>query len=777
MIKIGMTVAERYEVLEKIGTGGMSDVYRAKDHKLNRFVAIKVLKQEFSENKDFLQKFRSEAQSAAGLMHPNIVNVYDVGEESGSHYIVMELVEGITLKKYIERKARLSVREAVSIAIQVAQGIEAAHNNHIIHRDIKPQNVIISMDGKVKVTDFGIAKAASSNTITSNVMGSVHYTSPEQVRGGFSDEKSDIYSLGITIFEMLTGRVPFNGDTTVAVAIKHIQEPMPSPRDYVPEIPISLEKIVLKCTQKSPDRRYASAPELIEDLKKSLISPDEDFVKLDENDHSGDTKDISPQEIKKIRAQANRRDSFDAQMLLGGATMPEGEAAGEEMPEEEYYPEEGEYEGEYGEEYIEGEGEEYYPEEEMTDDGSYAGAPVIEEIISKRKKGSDDAQQKGQAKKKKKKRRPAGEKADAADKNEKRATSRANGRPVAPDAARKHAQGTSGRPRTAEERRRNASRNAGRRKGRYEDEYDPRMELLTTVLIVIAALVVAVIFLYIVWNAVGFGKERPGSSSQTTATPTVEQSTEEPTKAGTQVGTDGRSLPVPSVVGLTKAEATAKLESDGFKVILMSTNSEDVARDVVVRQDPEGGSSVPIGSEITVTYSIGKESIQVPMPDLKGKTEEEATRLLAEAGLTGKKGDDEYSEDYPEGTVCYQNYSAGSTVNNDTEVEYRISKGVEPAYYKLDSYVVDAPGDYAGGNATITLTAEDGTQLWSITTDVFPVKINNLSGIYMKPRGILTIDYMINESQEVTDEEGNVSIQTVQVPKHTDGVIIEFKKE
>ncbi|MBR3734243.1 MAG: serine/threonine protein kinase, partial [Lachnospiraceae bacterium] len=254
MIKIGMTVADRYEVLEKIGTGGMSDVYRAKDHKLSRFVAVKVLKQEFSENKDFLQKFRSEAQSAAGLMHPNIVNVYDVGEENGSHYIVMELVEGITLKKYIEKKARLSVREAVSIAIQVAQGIEAAHNNHIIHRDIKPQNVIISMDGKVKVTDFGIAKAATSNTITSNVMGSVHYTSPEQVRGGFSDEKSDIYSLGITLFEMLTGRVPFNGDTTVAVAIKHIQEQMPSPREFVPEIPISLEKIVLKCTQKSPDR-------------------------------------------------------------------------------------------------------------------------------------------------------------------------------------------------------------------------------------------------------------------------------------------------------------------------------------------------------------------------------------------------------------------------------------------------------------------------------------------------------------------------------------------
>ena len=290
MIKLGMLIGDRYEILDKIGTGGMSDVYKAKDQKLNRFVAIKVLKQEFSENKNFVSKFRVEAQAAAGLMHPNIVNVYDVGEENGIHYIVMELVEGITLKKYIEKKVRLTTKEAISIAIQVAMGIEAAHNNHIIHRDIKPQNIIISREGKVKVTDFGIAKAASSNTITSNVMGSVHYTSPEQARGGFSDEKSDIYSMGITFFEMLTGRVPFNGDTTVSIAIKHIQDEMPSPKEFVPEIPVSVEKIVLKCTQKSPDRRYQNMGEMIKDLKRSLINPDEDFVKMDHVEEAGKTR-------------------------------------------------------------------------------------------------------------------------------------------------------------------------------------------------------------------------------------------------------------------------------------------------------------------------------------------------------------------------------------------------------------------------------------------------------------------------------------------------------
>lgn len=305
MIKIGMMIGDRYEIQEKIGTGGMSDVYKAKDHKLNRPVAVKVLKQEFSENANFVSRFTVEAQAAAGMMHPNIVNVYDVGEENGTHYIVMELVEGITLKKYIEKKSRLSVKEAVSIAIQVSMGIEAAHNNHIIHRDIKPQNVMISKDGKVKVTDFGIAKAVSSNTITSNVMGSVHYTSPEQARGGYSDAKSDIYSLGVTLFEMLTGRVPFNGETTVAIAIKHIQEPMPSPREYVAEIPISVEQIVLKCTQKSPDRRYQTMSELIDDLKRSLMTPDEDFVKIMDPDEEASTRMITEDDMRDIKHQTS----------------------------------------------------------------------------------------------------------------------------------------------------------------------------------------------------------------------------------------------------------------------------------------------------------------------------------------------------------------------------------------------------------------------------------------------------------------------------------------
>ena len=280
MLNNGTFIANRYEIVGQVGTGGMSDVYKAKDHALGRYVAIKVLKSEFSEDTNFVSKFRTEAQSAAVLEHPNIVNIYDVGSENGIHYIVMEYVEGITLKTYIEKKGQLTYKEALSIAIQVGRGIQAAHAKNIVHRDIKPQNIIISTDGKVKVTDFGIARAVSENTIHSDVMGSVHYASPEQARNGYVSNRSDIYSLGIVMYEMVTGRVPFDGDSTVTVAIQHLQDEMDPPSKYAPNLPISLEKIIQKCTQKSPDRRYDSMESLLIDLRKALLNPNEDFVTL-----------------------------------------------------------------------------------------------------------------------------------------------------------------------------------------------------------------------------------------------------------------------------------------------------------------------------------------------------------------------------------------------------------------------------------------------------------------------------------------------------------------
>ncbi|MBO6113968.1 MAG: serine/threonine protein kinase, partial [Lachnospiraceae bacterium] len=236
MLKPGMILCDRYEILEVVGAGGMSIVYKAKDHRLNRNVAIKMLKPEFVNDKTFVTKFRIEAQASAGLAHPNIVNVYDVTEDDGIYFIVMELVEGITLKEYIHENGRLNMDKAIDFSIQIASALETAHENHIIHRDIKPQNILVNKNGNLKVTDFGIAKAASSNTLTSGAMGSVHYISPEQARGGFSDERSDIYSLGITMYEMVTGRVPFEGDNNVSVALMHIQNEMVSPREYYPDI-------------------------------------------------------------------------------------------------------------------------------------------------------------------------------------------------------------------------------------------------------------------------------------------------------------------------------------------------------------------------------------------------------------------------------------------------------------------------------------------------------------------------------------------------------------
>ncbi|MBP3610895.1 MAG: Stk1 family PASTA domain-containing Ser/Thr kinase [Lachnospiraceae bacterium] len=307
MIKPGMYIGDdRYEIIEKIGSGGMADVYKAKCHRLNRYVAVKILKQEYSGDKNFITKFRGEAQSAAGLSHPNIVSVYDVGEDNGLHYIVMELVEGITLKKFIEKKGRLAIKEAVGIAIQIAQGLEAAHNNHIIHRDIKPQNIMISREGKVKVADFGIAKAVSANTYTQSAIGSVHYLSPEQARGGYCDEKSDIYSLGVTLYEMLSGTLPFAGDNTVSVALLHIQsEPQPV-RELVPAVQYSLDRIVQKCMQKRPENRYLSASELIVDLKRSITNPEGDFVKLPVSGYVPDnpTKMFTDNEVEEIRTTA-----------------------------------------------------------------------------------------------------------------------------------------------------------------------------------------------------------------------------------------------------------------------------------------------------------------------------------------------------------------------------------------------------------------------------------------------------------------------------------------
>lgn len=314
MIKEGVVLGKRYEILGRIGSGGMADVYKGKDHKLNRYVAIKVLKSDYRSDEVFIKKFLSEAQAAAGLMHQNVVNVYDVGQDRGLYYMVMELVEGITLKDYIQKKGRLSAKETISISIQMVTGLQAAHNHHIIHRDIKPQNIIISKDGKVKVTDFGIARATTATqTISTSVMGSVHYTSPEQARGNAVDQKSDIYSIGITMYEMITGHVPFDGDSTVSVALKHLQENVKSPAEEVPDIPYSLEMIIMKCTQKNPSFRYPDCASLLMDLKRSLVDPNGNFVVIGgmASRDTDRTMVMDTEELRQVQGKSYRDEEYD----------------------------------------------------------------------------------------------------------------------------------------------------------------------------------------------------------------------------------------------------------------------------------------------------------------------------------------------------------------------------------------------------------------------------------------------------------------------------------
>ena len=303
----GKILGNRYEIIEKIGNGGMATVYKSKDKVLNRYVAVKVLRDEFTTDEEFIKRFRIEAQSAASLTHPNIVSIYDVGNEGSLYYIVMELIKGKTLKEIInEENGPLPWKWSLNIVIQIASALETAHKNNIVHRDIKPHNIIITEDGVAKVTDFGIAKAVSNSTITAfgTTIGSVHYFSPEHARGGYTDAKSDLYSLGVVMYEMLTGRVPFDADTPVSVALKHMQEQPVEPKELNDNIPQVVNDIIMKAMQKDVNLRYQSATDMLKDLNSALKNPDENCVHIGSNVDAA-TQRISTEEIAEAERKAN----------------------------------------------------------------------------------------------------------------------------------------------------------------------------------------------------------------------------------------------------------------------------------------------------------------------------------------------------------------------------------------------------------------------------------------------------------------------------------------
>ena len=637
---------------------------------LNRYVAIKVLKKEFREDENFVRKFRSEAQASAGLLHPNVVNVYDVGEDRGLYYMVMELVEGITLKEYIEKKGRLSHKEVISIAIQMCSGIGAAHAAGIIHRDIKPQNIIISKDGKVKVTDFGIAKAVTSNTISTNAMGSVHYTSPEQARGGFSDQKSDIYSIGITLYEMVTGQVPFDGDSTVSVAIKHLQEEITAPSELVSDIPYSLEQIILKCTQKNAERRYPNTDELIQDLKRSLVDPDGDFVVIPPLGNA-DTLIITDEELDEIQ------NSYD-----------EDEYDEDEYDEDEYD------EDEYDE-------DEYDEDEYDVDDG-------------KRGKGSDEVN----PKMKKLTRILTVVVAIIIAFIVIFAIGRAAGifriGPESPNETEDMVEVPNVVGMTEDDAKETlndeglgfkvVSREESKEyeKGRVSEQKTEAGEEVaknTTIEVVVSSGLVGDSIT--VPDVSGMTEDEAQSalenagfrniSSEFTyhdsvpsgqvigTTPEAKAEATEDTEIVMQVSKGAERKTVPNVVGQKDADAQNAIKSAGLSVGTVTYEySDSVAQGIVISQSVDGGKKVSAGTTVDLVISNGPEpAAKVNVPPVTGTSESNARQLIQNAGLSVGTVTYQHSSSVAAGYVISCSPGVGSSVDEGTSVSLVVSTGPE----------------------------------------------------------------------------------------------------
>ena len=675
MVKDGIVLGKRYEVLSKIGAGGMADVYKGKDTMLNRYVAIKVLKKEYREDENFVRKFHSEAQAAAGLLNPNIVNVYDVGEDRGLYYMVMELVEGITLKEYIEKKGKLSHKEVISIAIQMCNGIGAAHAAGIVHRDIKPQNVMISRDGKVKVTDFGIAKAVTSNTISSNAMGSVHYTSPEQARGGYSDAKSDIYSIGITLYEMVTGRVPFDGESTVEVAMKHLQQEITPPSEYAPDIPYSLEQIILKCTQKNSERRYASTADLTRDLKRSMMDPDGDFVEIPPL-RNADTVIITDDELDDIRSSY---DDYD-----------------DDYGDDDDYGAD-DYDDDYGDDRYDDDDEEY-------DDDDYDGRKGTEEVNPRMNKvmkilmivvaliiafilifavgkaagifksiGSgtttEDSSDKDTVKV-----------PDIVGMTEEEATKALKDKKLgikvdSREDSEKYEEGTVSEQKT---------------------KVGTKVKKHSTVHVVVSSALIGKEI--IVPDVSGMSEDeaqkkltdagfKPISEFQyddnvaegnvISTTPAANSKAAKDTQVKMIVSKGAQKKTVPDVRGKSEADARSEIQAAGLTVGSTSTQHDDsVAKGNVISQSVTPGKKVSAGTAVNLVLSSGSDKVSIQ--NFAGKDEEELLSWASQNGLNASKQKDEYSSNYEEGTIISMSPASGS-VSKGSTITYVLSRGPKPS--------------------------------------------------------------------------------------------------
>ena len=725
MLNPGTMLSGRYEIIEMVGSGGMSEVYKAKCHVLNRFVAIKVLNPEFSSDVNFVTKFRIEAQSAAGLSHPNIVNVYDVGEDNGVYYIVMELVEGITLKEYIQKHGRIEPKEAIDFAIQIAQGVQAAHEHHTIHRDIKPQNIILANNGTLKVTDFGIAKAASSSTTTTNAMGSVHYISPEQARGGFSDERSDIYSLGITLYEMLTGHVPFEGENNVAIALMHIQSEMVSPREYYPDIPTSLEKIIRKCTQKKPERRYLTANALIADLYRVKENPNIDCIVVPKQTvPSSPTIEMTKQEMEMIKTGRQVDAAATQEVPPARPKTSEIQVNRPVMKPSQFddlFPDDDDPEDEVSENDI---GDDYQNDDEPEHDEDLD--PRLKKIIT------------------------VASVAIAV-------VLAILALVVIGNIAGWFPGGLFGGKATTE-------------KTTGSDVLAPTDALSTTEQETIP--MVNVVGLY--KTAAEEQMKKNGFTNytfkeQTDATVekgyVISQSVDDGTAitkdtAITIVISSGKEMTsVPNVVNYEDSQATTLLEEAGLKVTHGYAYDDNVEKDHVISSDPVAGTEVEEGSTVKIIISNGKEQKKVVVPNLEGMSEADAATKLTELNLVGAPTY-EYSDTVKEGQVISQDPVVNTEVDEQSTVSYVVSKGQEKVTYSVafSGSLTNTEFDFdTFGKVNVSISYTIGRESYSVYSGSagagdFPLSIDGVQGLtgIETNSGTFTVTITDSEGIDVT---------------------------
>ena len=640
----GKILGNRYEIIEKIGNGGMATVYKSKDRVLNRYVAVKILRDEFTTDEEFIKRFRIEAQSAASLTHPNIVSIFDVGNEGSLYYIVMELIKGKTLKEIItEENGPLPWKWSLNVVTQIASALETAHKNNIVHRDIKPHNIIITEDGIAKVTDFGIAKAVSNSTITAfgTTIGSVHYFSPEHARGGYTDAKSDLYSLGVVMYEMLTGRVPFDADTPVSVALKHMQEDPIEPKELNDNIPQVVNDIIMKAMQKDVNLRYQSATEMLKDLNAALKNPDDNFVHIGSNVGAA-TQRISTQEIAEAERKAKEANNpkngkkpnkfiqfvrkHKALSFVIGAIILFFVAFGATM----------------------GIVELVNPNDVQIPDLVNKTQDEAEQIVKELK-------------------------LKLVVKSEEYNENVEEGKIISQDPA-------------------------------YQENYTIKEHSEISVVI-------------------------------SKGTETVE---------------------VPDVVGKTREEAEKLLKDAGLVAEITEENDEKVEAGIVLSQDIEDGETVNKGSTVKLVVSKGSGIVNVEVPSLVGKTEQEAKNLLTEAGLKVNVVNDE-DESKNDGVVLRQSKDAGTEVQEGTTITITVNKVSEEKTIQLHVNVNKLAGN---GSTASNTTTEDTTNKVSITingeTREVDRSVTDYTGITLRGRGGKTITISLS----IKEKNGDIIYST-----------------